>query len=68
MEKPSTGEFAAAAGISVSYASEILNDVRQPSETLALSIYKKTGLRFGPLKGLTDEQIGFLASIRQDAA
>jgi transcriptional regulator with XRE-family HTH domain len=46
-----------AAGISVSYASMILSGRRQPPLSTALSIYDKTGLQFGPLKGATTEDI-----------
>ena len=50
-------ELSDAAGISVSYASMILSGGRQPSLSRALSIYDKTGLLFGGLKGLTAEEI-----------
>lgn len=50
-------ELSNAAAISVSYASMILSGGRQPSLSRALSIYDKTGLLFGPLKGKTSEEI-----------
>jgi transcriptional regulator with XRE-family HTH domain len=51
-------ELSDAAGISVSYASMILSGDRKPPLGRALSIYDKTGLLFGDLKGLTPEEIG----------
>lgn len=50
-------ELSGAAGISVSYASMILSGGRQPSLSRALSIYDKTGLQFGLLKGASQETI-----------
>jgi hypothetical protein len=50
-------ELADAASISVSYASMILSGGRQPSLSRAVSIYDKTGLLFGPLKGKTEAEI-----------
>ena len=50
-------ELSSAAGISVSYASMILSGGRQPSLSRALSIYDKTGLKFGLLKGAHPETI-----------
>lgn len=50
-------ELSGAAGISVSYASMILSGDRKPPLRMALSIYDKTGLRFGFLAGLKPEEI-----------
>ena len=50
-------ELSSAVGISVSYASMILSDRRQPSLSRALSIYDKTGLLFGPIKGKSPSEI-----------
>lgn len=50
-------ELSDAAGISVSYASMILSGDRKPPLGRALSIYDKTGLLFGDLKGLTPDEI-----------
>jgi len=50
-------ELSDAAGISVSYASMILSGGRQPSLSRALSIYDKTGLLFGKLRGMTPDEI-----------
>lgn len=51
------------AGISVPYASQILNGRRIPSRQMALAIYHKTGRRFGPLAQLSAEDIATLARI-----
>ena len=50
-------KLAAAAGISVPYASQIMSGRRIPTLALALSIFRKTGCKFGPLLGLPDEVI-----------
>lgn len=69
MEKPiRTSELASAAGISRSYASEILNGIRAPSRVLAISIFNKTGCKFGPVVGLSDDDIATLARIEGIAA
>jgi hypothetical protein len=60
---PQTGDLAAAAGISTSYASEIVNNKRQPSRPLAIHILRKTGWRHPLIAELTDEQIAVLESV-----
>ena len=55
-------ELAAKAGISKSYASEILNG-RQPARPLAIHIFRKTGWKHGSILSLTDEQIDTLEEI-----
>lgn len=68
MANPTPTELSASAGISVSYASEILSGTRKPSRALALRIYEKAGLKFGPLANLTAQEIEFLAGIQDKAA
>ena len=63
MDKPGTGELAAAAGISKSYASEIVNDVRDPSRPLAIHILRQTGWRHDCLAGLSEEDLAVLERI-----
>lgn len=60
---PQTAELATAAGISKSYASEIVNDKRDPSRPLAIHIFRKTGWRHGIIADLTDEQMEMLEGI-----
>jgi hypothetical protein len=60
--------LSAAAGISVPYASQILSKQRVPSRPLAISIYRKTGLRTAPIEGLSDKEIAFLERIDGKAA
>lgn len=50
-------ELASKAGISPSYAHQIMNNARIPPLALALQIYDKTGLQYGPLSGLTKREI-----------
>lgn len=56
-------ELAEAAGISKSYASEILSGARTPSRPLAIHILRTTGWRHSMLEGLSDEQIAVLETI-----
>jgi hypothetical protein len=44
-------------GIPKSYASEIASGKRQPSLRKALDIYRKCGLKFGPLKNARERDI-----------
>jgi transcriptional regulator with XRE-family HTH domain len=60
---PRTSELASAAGISMSYASEIVNDQRQPSRPLAIHILRSTGWKHRSIEGLSDEQIAMLEEI-----
>lgn len=55
--------FAATAGISVPYASQLLSGARVPSRPLAISIFQRTGRKFGPIAQLSDEDIATLARI-----
>ena len=63
MGKLKTSELARDAGISASYASEVLSGVRRPSRPLAIHIFRTTGWRHPLLDGLTDEQIDTLEAI-----
>lgn len=50
-------ELAERAGISASYATQVLDGSRTPSLQKAFQIYDATGLQFGLLKGLPAETI-----------
>ena len=63
MEPPRTMELASTAGISKSYASEILSGARQPSRSLAIHIFRQTGWRHSSIADLSEEQIVLLESI-----
>lgn len=56
-------DFAAAAGISVPYASQLLSGVRDPSRSLALRIFRATGRKLGPIANATDAQIEVLEAL-----
>lgn len=64
METPRTSELAIKAGISKSYASEILNAKRAPSRPLAIHIFRSTGWRHPLIADLTDEQMATLEAIQ----
>ena len=55
-------ELANKAGISKSYASEIVNG-RKPNRPLAIHIYRTTGWRHPVLDGLTEDVIATLEKI-----
>lgn len=63
MEKPKTSELARDAGISASYASEVLSGIRRPSRPLAIHIFRKTGWRHSLIADLSEEQIAVLEQI-----
>ena len=60
-------EFAAAAGISASYASDILKGKRAPSAKKAIQIYRRTGRRFGILTGAADDEIARIEKLFPEA-
>lgn len=62
-DKPKLGDLAAAAGISISYASEILTGKRTPSRALAIHIFRKTEWRHDSIAALTDEELNILERI-----
>jgi transcriptional regulator with XRE-family HTH domain len=49
-------------GVSVPYASQLLSGARVPKLELALDMYDRSGVKLGPLKDKTDEQIATLRS------
>lgn len=55
--------FAAQAGISIPYASQLLSGVRTPSRSLAISIFQRTGRKLGPIAQLSDDDIATLVRI-----
>lgn len=62
METPlSPKDLSEAAGISPSYASMILNGQRDWTRPIALAVFRRTGSRFGPLVGASDDEIAVLA-------
>lgn len=64
MEQPlRTSELASRAGISLSYASEIVNQRRKPGRSLAIHILRTTGWRHPSIDGLTDEQLTALEQV-----
>lgn len=62
-QAPSTGELATAAGISKSYASEIVNAKRAPSRPLAIHIFRCTGWRHSLIASLSDEHMAMLEQV-----
>jgi transcriptional regulator with XRE-family HTH domain len=43
--------------ISTPYASQLLSGARVPKLELALDMFKRSGVKLGPLKGKSDEEI-----------
>ncbi len=64
MEKPTTSELALKAGISKSYASDILNGKRETlGRPIAIHIYRATGWTHPSIADLTEEQMAMLEQI-----
>ena len=57
---PTPTELATRAGISVSYASEMLAGKRTPSPRLAIDIYRRSGRKFGVIADANDADIDAL--------
>ena len=47
-------------GVNRSYAWQIANDKRAPSQKLAVRIFRETGLKLGPVADLSDPEIAVL--------
>lgn len=62
--EPSPTKLAAGLGISVSYASQLLNGTRQASSGIALAAFRTFGLRLGLLADMTDADIEKLCAGR----
>lgn len=54
-------KLASAAGISVPYASQLLSGSRTPSRKLAITIWRRAGVKLGPLADATPEELEILA-------
>lgn len=55
-------------GISIPYAYALLKGERRWTQALAVSAYRKTGAKIGPIENATDEQIDALEQILAQAA
>ena len=62
MEKPTVTALAEKAGISKSYACELLGD-RVPARPLAIHIFRRTGWKHPIIAELTDDQLATLETI-----
>lgn len=56
------------AGISIPYASQLINRVRRPGYKHALVLWRKTGIKFGDLDCLDDEMVARLDQIERERA
>lgn len=56
-----------AAGISVPYASQLLNNKRIASEEVAIKIFRATGVKLAPISELSDREIAILEKMRAAA-
>ncbi len=52
-----------ALGVSRSYASEIVSGNRSPSVPLAIRIFRKIGVKLGPLVNASEDEINALESV-----
>lgn len=62
-EQKAAAESLRAIGISESYASQLARAKRTPSQSLALDIFRKTGLKLGPIAQATDAEISVLERV-----
>ena len=62
-ERPTPTRLAAEAGISVPYASQLLNGTRVPPNPMALRIWQATGCKLGALESLTDAECAQFARL-----
>jgi hypothetical protein len=53
-----------ALGVSAPYASQIAHGAREPGLALAIRIWRRLGLKLGPVAGLTRGQIARLEHLR----
>ncbi len=65
---PAYSDLAEMAGISRSYACEIVTGARRPSRSLAIHIFRKTGWKASPIAALSDDDIDALERIEGIAA
>lgn len=56
-DRPTPTELKDGVGISIAMASMILSGDRKPSPALAINIYRKFGLKCGPIERMSDEDI-----------
>lgn len=67
MLKPTTRQVVEAAGISRTYAHDILNDRQNPSTRVAIRIYRTLGWRHPLIADLTEDQIAALEAVERAA-
>jgi transcriptional regulator with XRE-family HTH domain len=60
---PTPTELSKMIGVSVPYASQVLNDRRKPSQRVAIKIFRHTGMKLGPIANASIEQIDALESM-----
>jgi hypothetical protein len=64
METPTPiADFAAQADLSIGYACDIRKGRRSPSVRMAIEIFRRTGERFGPLIGASNDMIDHLDAV-----
>lgn len=71
MRKESLNSKLVALGVSKSYASELAAGTKTPGEKLAIKIYRKLGLKLGPIANASAREIKLLEKLverRSEAA
>lgn len=63
LEQRAVVERLRAIGISESYASQLARSIRPPSKPLAIDIFRRTGMKLGPIADLTEQQIDVLETV-----
>lgn len=68
IDRRGVAERLRAMGISESYASQLANAKRKPSQPLALRIYRETKIKLGPIAAATDAEIAMLEGLARRTA
>jgi len=68
MEDMTPTALSSATGISLPYASQILSGARPWTRRLAIEVYRKTGVKAGPIARATDDEIAVLERFEERAA
>lgn len=66
-KKETLSAFAERAGISVSYAHELVNHKKQPDVVKAADIFRRTGKQFGILDGASTRDANVLVKLALNA-
>lgn len=61
-------ELSRSTGISLPYASQVLSGARTPSRATAIRIWRRTGLKLGPIRLATDADLEVLERLEESGS